>query len=127
MRLITPLLFGATLVACGEKTEDTSTDAATEETAEPSNEPAGEPSGEPSSEDTETTGDTPEELGKALYESNCMGCHGSDATGVSAPSLLDKPDEAFVNAVQNGVGYMSPIPDLTEEDIGNIIAYVRSL
>ena len=122
MRLMTTLLLGATFIACGEKTEDTSIEAI-EETAEP----AGEPSGEPSSEDTETTGDTPEELGKGLYESKCMGCHGADATGVSAPSLLDKPDEAFVNAVQNGVGYMSPIPDLTEEDIGNIIAYVRSL
>lgn len=126
MRLITTLLLGATFIACGEKTEDTSVEA-TEETAEPSTEPAGEPSGEPSSEDTETTGDAPEELGKGLYESKCMGCHGADATGVSAPSLLDKPDEAFFNAVQNGIGYMSPIPDVTEEDIGNIIAYVRSL
>ena len=40
---------------------------------------------------------------------------------------LDRPDEDFVNAIQNGKGYMPAFPDLSDTDIGNIIAYVRSL
>ena len=56
-----------------------------------------------------------------------MGCHGADASGVSAPGIVDRPDEDFVNAIQNGKGYMPAFPDLSDIDIGNIIAYVRSL
>ena len=36
-------------------------------------------------EDTADNEGTLEEPGKVLYEDNCMGCHGADATGVSAP------------------------------------------
>ena len=131
MRLLTILLLSASIVACGDKTEDTGTDSTTEASIEPAGEPSGEPSGEPASEpsgeDTSSTGDTPEELGKGLYEANCASCHGDDATGVSAPSLLDKSDEQFIEAVQNGKGYMPAFPDLSDTDIGNIIAFVRSL
>ena len=127
MRLFTSLLLGAAFLGCGDKSEDTATEPSTEPAGEPSGEPSGEPASEPSGEDTSSTGDAPEELGKALYEANCTGCHGDDATGVSAPGLLDKSDEQFVEAVQNGKGYMPAFPDLSDTDIGNIIAYVRSL
>ena len=127
MRLLTILLLSASIVACGDKTEDTGTDSTTETSTEPAGEPSGEPASEPSGEDTSSTGDTPEELGKGLYEANCASCHGDDATGVSAPSLLDKSDEQFIEAVQNGKGYMPAFPDLSDTDIGNIIAFVRSL
>jgi mono/diheme cytochrome c family protein len=46
---------------------------------------------------------------------------------VSGPNIQEKSDEAFVEAIQNGKGYMSSFPDLNDTDIGNIIAYVRSL
>ena len=86
MRLFTSLLFGAALLGCGDKQEDTGTDSTTDTTTDTS---AESDSGDSSSgEDTSnSTGDTPEELGKALYEANCASCHGDDATGVSAPSL----------------------------------------
>ena len=106
MRLLTILLLSASIVACGDKTEDTGANGTTEASTEPAGEPAGEPAAEPSGEDTSSTGDAPEELGKALYEANCAGCHGDDATGVSAPSLLEMSDEQFLNAVQNGKGYI---------------------
>ena len=129
MRLFTSLLLGAAFLGCGEKTEDTGTE--TEDTTDTSTEdPIDETADEPVDDDPEDTAgneDTPEELGKALYEANCMGCHGADATGVSAPGILDRPDEDFVNAIQNGKGYMPAFPDLSDTDIGNIIAYVRSL
>lgn len=127
MRLLTILLLSAGFIACGDKSEDTGTESTTEASTEPAGEPSGEPASEPSGEDTSSTGDAPEELGKALYEANCAGCHGDDATGVSAPSLLEMSDEQFVEAVQNGKGYMPAFPDLSDTDIGNIIAFVRSL
>ena len=119
MRLFTSLLLSAAFLGCGDKTEDTAID----DTTEASTEPAGEPSGE----DTSSTGDAPEELGKALYEANCAGCHGNDASGTSAPSLLEMSDEQFIEAVKNGKGYMPAFPDLSDTDIDNIIAFVRSL
>ena len=131
MRLLTILLLSASIVACGDKQEDTGTDSTAEASTDTSaGEPSGEPSGdssEPSGEDTSSTGDSPEELGKGLYEANCASCHGDDATGVSAPSLLEMSDEQFIEAVQNGKDTCPSFPDLSDTDIDNIIAFVRSL
>lgn len=126
MRIFTSLLLSAAFLGCGDKSEDTAIDDTTEASTEPAGEPAGEPASEPSGEDT-STGDAPEELGKGLYEANCSGCHGTDASGVSAPGLLEMSDEQFFEAVQNGKGYMPAFPDLSETDIGNIIVYIRTL
>ena len=125
MRLFTSLLFSADFLGCGDKLEDTGTEDPAATSTEPTDETADEPVDEP--EDTASTEDSPEELGKVLYEANCTGCHGEDATGVSAPGILDHSDEKFFNAVQNGKGYMPAFPDLSDTDIGNIIADVRSL
>ncbi len=115
MRTLFPLLLTFSL-ACGEKSEDTGTETTeTTDTAEVS---------EPAAEDTEAT---PEELGQALYELKCMGCHGSDASGGSAPGIQNESDAKFYTAIQNGDGPMPAFPDLSDTDIANIIAYVRSL
>ena len=114
MRLVTTLILSTGLFACGEKSEDTGTQA--EETVEPSG------------EDTSTAVEaTPEELGQALYEAKCMACHGADAAGGSGPNILNESDAKFSNVIKNGDGSMPAFPELSDEDISNIIAYVRSL
>jgi len=80
--------------------------------------------------------------GEILYEGNCARCHGEDARGTDqGPPFLHpfyRPahhsDAAFFSAVRNGVrphhwnfGSMPPIPGLSDQDIADIVAYVRSL
>ena len=78
--------------------------------------------------------------GEALYGSNCAACHGVDLRGTDdGPSHLDpvyEPghhgDLAFLLAVRRGVrphhwdfGPMPAIEGLTEQEVADIIAYVR--
>ena len=78
--------------------------------------------------------------GDPLYQTNCAECHGADLRGTSiGPSHLSvvyQPghhgDFAFVSAAQKGVpqhhwpfGDMLPVPDLSDEDLEAIIAFVR--
>ena len=71
--------------------------------------------------------DGDEENGESLYASRCSGCHGSFADGASAPSILYMEDVHFVEAIQEGIGNMPAFPDLSSEDIADIIAFVRTL
>jgi mono/diheme cytochrome c family protein len=80
--------------------------------------------------------------GRAVYERTCAACHGVDLRGTegAGPPFLNKiyapdhhPDEAFYNAVENGVqphhwefGAMPPQTTVTEDELEAIIAYVRS-
>lgn len=81
-------------------------------------------------------------VGESLYTANCAQCHGTDATGTDqGPSFLNDiyvpshhADGAFLVAVRNGVqphhwdfGPMPPQPGLTDEDVADIVAYIRSL
>ncbi len=78
--------------------------------------------------------------GKQLFEANCIRCHGKDAGGTRlGPPLVhwsystrSHPDVAFHLAVKNGVrqhhwkfGHMPPVKNLSPEQAGHIIAYVR--
>jgi mono/diheme cytochrome c family protein len=79
-------------------------------------------------------------IGKRLFSTNCIKCHGSGARGTDkGPPLVDKTyrpghhgDMVFHFAVSKGTkqhhwhfGDMPPVPNLSPEDVGNIIAYVR--
>ena len=80
--------------------------------------------------------------GQTLFNGNCAVCHGANASGSNAgPPLVHPvygpghhPDFAFRNAVQNGVpshhwwfGDMAPLPGISEQDVGQIVCYVREL
>jgi mono/diheme cytochrome c family protein len=80
--------------------------------------------------------------GEQLFTYNCARCHGDAADGTDlGPPLVHMlyepghhPDFSFQNAVKNGVishhwdfGDMPPVAGLSEDEITQIIAYVRDL
>lgn len=80
--------------------------------------------------------------GKKLFASNCTQCHGENAMGTNqGPPLVHQIYEpghhgnaSFVIAVARGVrahhwdfGNMPAIPDLSIEEINQVICYVREL
>ncbi|MGA7840773.1 MAG: cytochrome c [Candidatus Acidiferrales bacterium] len=79
--------------------------------------------------------------GKTVYANKCMICHGADGAGATgyAKALGLQPARLASDAVQNktdaelkkiileGSGKMKPIKGLSDTDIENVIAYVRTL
>ena len=65
--------------------------------------------------------------GEVLYDANCAACHGTSAEGASGPAIYDEDDHDFVEAIQEGEGSMPAFPDLSDQDIADIIAFVRTL
>jgi mono/diheme cytochrome c family protein len=89
-------------------------------------------------------GETPAEYSKGedLFRKNCALCHGEKGKGTErGPSFLSPiyhpnhhGDESFVLAVRNGArahhwqfGNMPPVPNVNEEEVRQIIGYVRWL
>jgi mono/diheme cytochrome c family protein len=79
--------------------------------------------------------------GKTVYGAKCAPCHGSDLRGTSrGPSQLSKvyepshhADGAYRAAIRNGVrahhwnfGPMPAVPGISDADVENVIAYIRS-
>jgi mono/diheme cytochrome c family protein len=71
------------------------------------------------------TGD--EANGQVVYDANCAGCHGSSADGGSGPSLLNKSLHDFVEVIPNGEGSMPAFPDITDQEIADMYAFVQTL
>ncbi len=83
------------------------------------------------------------EVGKVAFDANCASCHGANAAGQDgvAPPLVHKiyepnhhGDASFLLAARNGVrahhwrfGDMPQIKDVSDQEVDNIIAYVREL
>lgn len=82
------------------------------------------------------------EVGKAIFESKCAECHGRKANGTDkGPPLVHKiyepshhGDAAFYLAVRQGVrahhwpfGDMPPVAGVGDEEVAQIISYVRGL
>lgn len=80
--------------------------------------------------------------GKALFQGSCAACHGADLTGTeSGPPLLSlvyRPamhaDFAIRAAITNGVvphhwrfGPMPPQAGIADEEISQLIAYIREM
>jgi len=69
------------------------------------------------------------ERGKAAYEEACAMCHGADRAGTpAAPSLLSIGGQIngpqFRRIVTYGNGRMPPLPHVTDQQIGDILAYL---
>lgn len=95
------------------------------------------------------------EAGKASYQANCASCHGPEGRGDGpvAMALDPKPrdfaeaqfkydtdgdgetgtDADITNIVQQGAAafggnvMMAPLPHLSDEEVGNIIVFIRTL
>ena len=82
-----------------------------------------------------------ESNGAYIYAANCASCHGADLRGTdkgpSPLSIVYEPDhhndDSFRSAIANGApqhhwnfGDMAPVEGLTEEQVDEVIAYVRS-
>ena len=80
--------------------------------------------------------------GEQVFNANCVLCHGPNASGTGlGPPLIHKiyepghhQDFTIQSAVRNGVpahhwpfGNMPPVPAVSDEDIPNIICYIREL
>jgi mono/diheme cytochrome c family protein len=80
--------------------------------------------------------------GQVAFEANCATCHGQNGAGTDkGPALVHDiynpghhPDEAFVRASRQGVrqhhwrfGNMPPRPEVTDNQIAEIVRYIREL
>ena len=80
--------------------------------------------------------------GEIVFEQNCAGCHGTNASGTdSGPRLIHQTygpshhgDEAIVRAVKEGApqhhwpfGDMPALPHVSPEQIDQVIHYIREL
>lgn len=71
-------------------------------------------------------------LGKAVYQSNCMGCHGADLQGSTfhgdAPALVNLNQrlkaDSVINIVHNGRGAMPPFSYLANDQIGAVANFL---
>jgi len=78
--------------------------------------------------------------GKAVYTGKCRICHGADGEGgtgyakamgldpahLSSDKVQKKTDPELKKIILQGSGKMKPITGLSEIDIDNVIAYVRT-
>lgn len=81
------------------------------------------------------------EAGKAVYDKKCATCHGKEGVGneklagtlkveirhLGSKEVQGKTDEQLRKESIDGVGKMKPVKGLTEEEITNLMAYVRTL
>jgi mono/diheme cytochrome c family protein len=82
------------------------------------------------------------ESGQAVFEANCLSCHGAHGAGSKAgPPLVNKiyepahhPDPSFYRAVSRGVrqhhwkfGDMPSVRGVDKTEVADVIAYVREL
>ena len=73
--------------------------------------------------------------GEAVYNAECSVCHGKGGKGTSFARALNTPDFAalfsadadIVDVVRKGKGIMSGFDKLSDTDLADLIAYLRSL
>ncbi|MEE3327271.1 MAG: c-type cytochrome [Myxococcota bacterium] len=71
------------------------------------------------------------ENGEKLYAQSCAACHGPEARGGLGLALADKPivdqPAAFERVVREGRRLMPPLSHLDQQDIADVLAYLRGL
>lgn len=69
--------------------------------------------------------------GKPLFIERCSGCHGPDARGAIGVNLVERPilyrATEVATTVRRGRGKMTPSRDMSDRQIADVIAYLRSL
>ena len=79
--------------------------------------------------------------GKTLFTAKCQGCHGPNGEGrapiakmfnvtmhpLGSKEMQAKPDAEFKKIITEGHGKMKPVTGLDETQIGDVIAFVRTL
>jgi mono/diheme cytochrome c family protein len=67
--------------------------------------------------------------GKDLYMKKCKTCHGADVTfkPLGSEEIQKKTDAEFKKIITEGKDKMKPVKDLSDADMDNIIAFVRTL
>ena len=78
--------------------------------------------------------------GKTAFNAHCAACHGADAKGqtpmakafqadldLTGKDVQALKDPALADIIKNGKGKMPKPPGVTDADVPNLIAYVRTL
>ena len=79
--------------------------------------------------------------GQAAYDKACKSCHGADGTAnaslakmlkadikdLKSPDVQGESDAALKAVVTDGKGKMKPIKTLSAAEVGDVVAYVRTL
>ena len=79
--------------------------------------------------------------GKALFASKCQACHGPNGEGKAAiakifnvtmhplgsSEIQSKSDSDLKQTVTSGHGKMKPVAGVTDQQVGDVIAFVRTL
>ena len=79
--------------------------------------------------------------GKTVYDSKCKICHGADGTGnaalakslkvefkaLASKDIQAKSDADFKKQITEGNGKMQPVKGLSDTQVQDVIAFVRSL
>ncbi|MBI4459279.1 MAG: cytochrome c [Acidobacteria bacterium] len=81
------------------------------------------------------------QAGKAVFDTKCKACHGADAKGnpaiakvmkatlpdMTSKEFQGKPDDEFKKQINEGSGKMKPVKGLSDQQIADVIAFIRSL
>ena len=70
------------------------------------------------------------ELGAAVYQAECGGCHGPEGEGLSGPAMADvtplHTDSEFISIVLFGVGDTMPAHEyMSDQEIADVLAWSR--
>ena len=67
--------------------------------------------------------------GETVYSDNCAVCHGINGEGGSGPSMAQasgESDEEIVSVVLTGEDEMPSFDNLEDQDIADVLAYIRT-
>jgi cytochrome c553 len=81
------------------------------------------------------------DAGKAVFTKKCAACHGKEGEGkpalakalkveirhLGSKAVQDKTDEVLRKESVEGVGKMKPVKGMSDADVDNLIAFLRTL
>ncbi|CAM3797920.1 c-type cytochrome [Alkalicoccus chagannorensis] len=79
--------------------------------------------GENNNNAEEVDSDDPLELGEAMYEAECLSCHGGDFEGGTGPALDGYSEDEILQAIEEGPGSM-PADLVTGEEADAVAEYI---